>query len=204
MSSPGEPTPPAPAPELAIRLTSVDELFAPLDARPPAQRAISDEVRLSLLDQWDVVRDARRRPRGAPPPTLELQAPAGERAAVDEAACATALRADLRHHAGTMRASAPLSHRDRISTRAGVVIFLLSIAVSSLMLREATGVLVDGVSQGIVVVGWVALWAPATRWGVDAVTHHFARRRYAELAELDVRWRWRPAPAERARHHADR
>src|SRR5581483_5621183 len=42
--------------EFAIRISAVDELFVPLDARPVAQRPLQEGVRLKLLDEWQRVR----------------------------------------------------------------------------------------------------------------------------------------------------
>jgi hypothetical protein len=46
------------------------------------------------------------------------------------------------------------------------------------------------VSQGILVLGWVALWQPASRVVGEVVPHLFNRRRYAEFADIDVRIVW--------------
>ena len=44
--------------EFAIRLTAVDDLFEPFDARPIAQRPLNYEARMALLDQWELSRAA--------------------------------------------------------------------------------------------------------------------------------------------------
>jgi hypothetical protein len=51
-------------------------------------------------------------------------------------------------------------------------------------------VLVEGISQGILVVGWVAIWRPAERFVVEVVPHVFNRRRYSEFADIHVRFVW--------------
>jgi hypothetical protein len=51
-------------------------------------------------------------------------------------------------------------------------------------------VLVEGISQGILVVGWVAIWRPAERFVVEVVPHVFNRRRYSEFADIHVRSVW--------------
>jgi len=61
--------------------------------------------------------------------------------------------------------------------------------------RLTTDVLVAGVSQGIVVIGWVALWAPAERFVLDRFPHRSARKRYAEFAEIELRFAWEPSRA---------
>lgn len=169
--------------EFAIRVASIDELFAPLDARPVAERALGEDVRLHLLDQWERVRQTR-------PTTLTVYVPASERSAIDEPGVGAAVRADLRAHARRLRYANPLTRRERIAVWAGVLIFLLTIAVSTSLDRISTDVLVGGISQGIVVIGWVALWDPAQRVAGDIVPHYFARKRYAELADIGLRFVW--------------
>ena len=56
--------------------------------------------------------------------------------------------------------------------------------------EESSGVLVAGIAQAVVVVGWVALWDPAARLFGERIPHRLTRRRYAELSDLEVRFRW--------------
>jgi hypothetical protein len=180
----------APAPEqrnFAIRIAAIDDLFVAFDARPVAERPLRDEVRLWLLDEWENVRHAR-------PSILHVHAPATERAATDEGAVGVAVRADLRAHTRRLHYANPLNRRERIAVWAGVLIFLITIAVSTLFDKEFTGVLISGISQGIVVIGWVALWDPAQRVAGDIVPHYFLRKRYAEIAEIELRFAWHDAP----------
>jgi hypothetical protein len=48
-------------------------------------------------------------------------------------------------------------------------------------------VIVAGIAQGIVVLGWVALWAPAQRFAIDVIPYRFERRSYARRARLEIR-----------------
>jgi hypothetical protein len=104
------------------------------------------------------------------------------------------VRADLRAHTRRLHYANPLNRRERIAVWAGVLIFLITIAVSTLFDKEFTGVLIAGISQGIVVIGWVALWDPAQRVAGDIVPHYFLRKRYAEIAEVELRFAWHDAP----------
>jgi energy-converting hydrogenase Eha subunit C len=179
---------PAPRPrEYAIRIAAIDDLFVPFDARSVAERPLRDDVRLWLLDEWELVRDAR-------PSTLHVHAPATERVATDEQAVGVAVRADLLAHTRRLHHANPLNRRERIAVWAGVVIFLITIAVSTLLDNASTAVLVAGISQAIVVIGWVALWDPAQRVAGDIVPQYFLRKRYAEIAEIDVRFVWHDPP----------
>jgi hypothetical protein len=173
--------------EFAIRVAAIDDLFVAFDARPVAERSLRDEVRLWLLDEWEHVRGAR-------PSILHVHAPATDRAVTDEHAVGVAVRADLRAHTRRLHYANPLNRRERIAVWAGVLIFLITIAISTLLDKEFTGVLIAGISQGIVVIGWVALWDPAQRVAGDIVPHYFLRKRYAEIAEVELRFAWHDAP----------
>jgi hypothetical protein len=179
---------PTPEPrEFAVRIAAIDDLFAEFDARPVAERPLRDAVRLWLLDEWERVRQTR-------PSILHVHAPATERVAADESGVGVAVRADLRAHTRRLHYANPLNRRERIAVWAGVVIFLITIALATLLDRDFTGVLIVGISQGIVVFGWVALWDPAQRVAGDIVPHYFVRKRYAELAEIEVRFVWHEPP----------
>jgi hypothetical protein len=171
----------------AIRIPAIDDLFVAFDARPVAERPLRDEVRLWLLDEWERVREAR-------PSTLHVHAPASERVATDEHAVGIAVRADLLAHTRRLHHANPLNRRERITVWAGVVIFLITIAVSTALDKASTAELIAGISQAIVVVGWVALWDPAQRVAGDIVPHYFLRKRYAELVEIELRFIWHDAP----------
>ncbi len=180
-------TPAADSRPFAIRIPAVDDLFVGYDARPVAERPLRDEVRLWLLDEWERVRDAR-------PSALHIHAPASDRIATDEQAVGVAVRADLRAHTRRLHHANPLNHRERIAVWAGIVIFLITIAVSTALDKASSAELVAGISQAIVVIGWVALWDPAQRVAGDIVPHFFLRKRYAELAEIELQFVWHDPP----------
>jgi hypothetical protein len=173
--------------EFAIRVASIDALFSEFDPRPVADRALAEEVRLFLLDQWDLVRLEE-------PTALTIYAPESDRATTDPAAVRRALHSNIEAFTGAYRHAVPMSRRQRVTALVGTIVFLASIAVSTVLDRLTSDVLVAGLSQGIVVIGWVALWAPAQYVVVDAIPHRRMRSRYAEFAELDVRLVWEPAP----------
>jgi len=82
------------------------------------------------------------------------------------------------------------SPRERIASRIGVALLFVCIAVSTALDRSSEDVFVEGVSQGILVLGWVSLWLPAERVVAGTIPHFFNRRRFAEFAEIEVELRW--------------
>jgi hypothetical protein len=175
---------PSRSPEhFAIRLKSIEELFWDFDARPVAERAITADVRWALLDEWERVRDRE-------PSTLMIYAPASERAATDEKAVGTAIRASLSSASGPLRRVDPLSRQEKIALRLGLLFWFASILVSTGIDKATNDVIAEGISQGVVVVGWVALWPPAARFMTEVVPHFFNRRRFAEFTDIAVRFVW--------------
>jgi hypothetical protein len=171
------------AQSFAIRLNSIGDLFWPFDARPVADRTLSEDARWHLLDEWDRLRDAK-------PSSLTVYAPASERAQTDENAVRTAIHRSLEKAAGPLRRVDPLSRQEMVAIRIGILFLFLSIMVSTAIERSSDDVIMEGVSQGILVVGWVALWRPAERFIVEVVPHFFNRRRISEFADIDVRFAW--------------
>ncbi len=167
----------------AVLLHSLDELFYPLDATPLPDRLLSSDVRSHLLDEWEWVRDD-------PPPALVVWAPEQERAGADEGGLRRAITASLRAASKPLRIADPMPRSERIAVRVGIAALLVCIAISTALDRASEEVLVEGISQGILVVGWVALWLPAERFVAGTVPHFFNRRRYAEFAEIEVEFRW--------------
>jgi hypothetical protein len=169
--------------EFAIRLTSIDQLFWEFDARPIAEREISADARWAMLDEWDRVRELE-------PSTLMIYAPASDRAATDEDAISRAIHSSLDSASGPLKRVDPLSRQEKISLRLGLAFWFASILFSTGIDRSSQDVLAEGISQGIVVVGWVALWPPAARFMTEVVPHFFNRRRFAEFADIAVRFVW--------------
>jgi hypothetical protein len=165
---------------IEIAVPSINALFAEFHAEPISERPLSENARWYLLDLCESVADPG-------PEMLIIRVPASERSRTDEQAVKTALRADFLAHTGSYLKAARLSHRERLSAFIGIAILLLSIAISTTLERLTGNVIVAGIAQGIVVLGWVALWAPAQRFAIDLIPHRFERRSYARLAQLEIR-----------------
>jgi hypothetical protein len=77
-----------------------------------------------------------------------------------------------------------------VAASLGIVFLLVCVMASTAMSQGSNDVLVEGLAQGILLVGWVALWHPAERFVVEVAPHMFNRRRFAEFADIDVRFVW--------------
>jgi hypothetical protein len=171
------------AADFAIRLPSIDALFWDFDARPVAERTLSGDVRWYLLDEWERVRHAE-------PSHLTIYAPEADRGETDEDAVGEAIRASLRKSSGPLRRIDPLSRQEKVSASIGVAVLLICVVSSTAIDQATSNVFISGISQGILLVGWVALWRPAERFVVEVMPHVVNRRRFAEFADIDVRFAW--------------
>jgi hypothetical protein len=175
--------PQAPNPEFAIRLSSIDQLFWDFEAGPVAERTLSGDARWYLLDEWERVRHAE-------PSHLVIYAPESDRESTDEDAVRTAIRTSLRKSSGPLRRIDPLSRQEKVAAWIGIVFLVICVMASTALDQASSDLLVAALSQAIVVVGWVAIWGPAARFIVEVAPHVFNRRRFAEFADIDVRFVW--------------
>jgi hypothetical protein len=174
---------PPSSPDFAIRLSSIDQLFWDFDARPVAERTLSGDARWYLLDEWERVRHAE-------PSHLIIYAPESDRESTDEDAVRIAIRTSLRKSSGPLRRIDPLSRQEKVAAWIGIAFLLICVVASAALDQVTDEVLIAALSQAVVVVGWVAVWAPAARFIVEVVPHVFNRRRFAEFAEIDLRFVW--------------
>jgi hypothetical protein len=167
--------------ELAIRVPSVEALFDAWSAESPPQRPLSDEARERILDAWT---HARKHASGTPNVVLRL--PESERREGLETAVASAVQHDMEVMAVDARRHwIRRSLRPRES-RIGIALFFVALGIGALIDFEGGD---SFFGQIFVVFAWVALWAPAYRV-ITAASFRLARKRFAELAEAEVRIDW--------------
>jgi hypothetical protein len=171
------------ASEFSIRLSAIDDLWWPLDAAPVPRRDLNADVRWALLDDWERVRKN-------PPPVLTVYAPAADRERTEEAEVRAAIHRTIRRSSGRLRDIDPLSRHEAIAAWIGIIVLFASLLVSTALDRASSALIISAISQGILVLGWVALWNPAARFVVEVMPHVFNRRRFAEFADIDVRFVW--------------
>ena len=89
-----------------------------------------------------------------------------------------------------MRSVEPLTRQEKIAFWLGVIVWFATILVATLLDKASDDVFTGVLSQAVVLFGWVALWAPASRLLTQVVPHLFNRRRFAEFADIDVHFVW--------------
>jgi hypothetical protein len=70
------------------------------------------------------------------------------------------------------------------------VLLFVCITASTAIDRATDEIVLQGVSQAILLLGWVALWDPAARLVTEILPHFFNRRRFREFADIEVRFSW--------------
>jgi hypothetical protein len=172
-----------PVSAFAIRVPSVDELLDPYSVEPLGRRPLREGVRDRILRAWIDTRKER-------PSHLTVEVPATERRGTLGTGLEQAIRNDL---ARTYEASKHFHVFTRGERREAEVAFLFLIVclLASSLVDSATAndALFSGISQGLVVLGWVAMWQPAQQV-FQAVSRRLSRDRYRELAQVPIEIAW--------------
>ena len=169
--------------EFGIRVSSVDELLDPYSVEPVETRPLRDDVRDLILYEWIDTREER-------PTRLVVQMPTSERRPELDRRLSAAIRNDLEQtyeEAGRIRT---FTRSERHEAWIGLAFLFITLTVSGIIDRYTSDTgLLDAISQGIVLLGWVALWRPAERY-VRAISRRLNRRRYRELAQVPIDFNW--------------
>lgn len=167
----------------AIRAPSLDALFDPYSAEPLERRPLQEKVRDRILRAWIDTREER-------PSHLSVEVPAAERRDGLAGRVEAAIRNDFE---ATYEESTRFQVFTRSERREAAVafIFLVGCLFASTLLDRVTenDAFFTSVSQGLVVLGWVAMWQPAQQV-FAAVSRLLSRARYRELSQvrIDIAW----------------
>jgi hypothetical protein len=167
----------------AIRAPSVDDLLDPYSAEPIGRRPLREEVRDRILRAWIDTREQR-------PSHLSVELPAALKRGDLGAKLRDAIRNDL---VATYQASRRLRIFTRAERREAQVAFAFLVAclVASSVIDSATrnDAFFSSISQGLVVLGWVAMWQPAQQV-FHAISRMLSRGRYRELSQVPIEIAW--------------
>jgi hypothetical protein len=167
----------------AISVNSIDDLFDQFSAEPLASRPLREEVRERILRVWIDTRDER-------PEHLAVELPLGERREGLGDGVREAIRHDLER---AYAASRHLFTFTRSERREALLAFsfLVVCLIASNLVDQVTenGTVFVGISQGLVVLGWVAMWQPAQQM-FQAISRWSSRSRYEELAQVPIEVSW--------------
>jgi hypothetical protein len=167
----------------AIRVPALDYLLDPYSVEPLERRPLTDEVRERILSAWVDTRDER-------PDRLTVEIPSELR----REGLAKRLEAAIRHD---LQQSSEQTAKLRIYSRSVLrraqiaFVFLAGCLFASNLVDRAFGEegLADSLAQGLVVLGWVAMWGPADHF-FRAVFDRLSHKRFRELAEVPIEVVW--------------
>ena len=167
--------------QIDVIVGSPDELFERLDPTPGADRHLEEKVEQFIVHQAEERRGAEYR--------LVVQIPDPTVSASEAAALAAAIGRHFSHRA--KEESSRL--RDLIvDGRRDVMIGLLFLfvcgAAALFAVRVLTPTLGLFVEQGLLILGWVALWRPADLFLYDLRPIRRRRDLFAALSRMDVRF----------------
>jgi len=167
----------------AIRVPSLDDLLDPFSAEPLPRRPLTDEVRERILEAWIDARDER-------PQKLTVEVPSALRRDGLAAELEAAIRADL-HASSEESSKLRIYSRGELRQAQIAFVFLVGCLLASNVVDKLTADvgLADSVSQGLVVLGWVAMWGPADRF-FRALYRRLSHKRFRELAAVPIEVTW--------------
>jgi hypothetical protein len=167
----------------AIRVPSVDDLLDPYSTESLERRPLRDEIRERILLAWIDAREER-------PSHLSVELPAQESEHAPAASIQEAVRNDF---VETFRSSTRFHVFTRGERREAAVafVFLILCLLGSSLIDSVTrdDALFSGISQGLLVLGWVAMWQPAQQV-FQAVSRWLSRGRYRELSQVPIEIEW--------------
>lgn len=167
----------------AIRVSTPDELFDEYSAAPLENRPLTDEVRSRILSAWIDTRHDR-------PSHLSVELPADQREEHLASRIEEAIRYDF---VETTNAARRLHVFTRSERREAFVAFMFLVAcvLGATLVDQVTqdDAFFTSLSQGLVVLGWVAMWQPAQQV-FTAISRRLSYERYRELSEVPIEVRF--------------
>jgi len=171
------------AAHFAIRAPSLDYLIDPYSVGAISERPLTDEVRERILWAWIDSREGR-------PEHLTLELPAELRRDTLAEQVKKAVRRDLEETYRESKKWISVSRSERRETLIAFGFLIICLLLSSLIDQGTENdAFFSSVSQGLVVLGWVALWTPAQRL-FATVSRRLNRSRYRELATAEIEIEW--------------
>ncbi len=163
----------------AIRVPAIDDLLDPYSVEPLQKRPLTDEVRERIFDAWIDTREER-------PSRLTVALPSELKRPGLDGELESAIRRDLRETAEETGKFAIYSRSALRQAQIAFVFLVVCLFISNMVDRAAGEEgFFDSVAQGLVVLGWVAMWGPADKL-FRALTERLSHKRYRELAEVPI------------------
>lgn len=178
------------AANIDIRIQRLEQLYQTLDPSPFREKTLDLEFQTYLLDC------ASEFAAGTP---LQLTV----QAAADMSEQGTVLQQALHAHFDYLLAQQRRRSKARSRRHRALVLIGLAVLASTLVLRQLLthwpGPLVNMLTEGLLILGWVALWRPLEVLLFDSASAREQARMLQALAQIKVVWR---AQSQASRFHA--
>lgn len=176
---------------IEIRISSLPELLNSLDPAPVHERAVDLRAERYMVGCVKKHRQAKLL-------RLRVHAPASLRAHADGATDA------VHEHFRRAHALGERNFRRRLRIGAGTLAIASGILGGSFWLRRvlsgiAEPALAQGLGEGLLILGWVAMWRPVEILLFEHWESHLDHRILERLAGIPVEWTFQPDPAREPR-----
>jgi hypothetical protein len=172
--------------EIATQLDSPDDLFDRFDPSPNPRRRLNGELESYLLVSLKLAKTPG-------PVVVTINMPQSARSPETEAALGAAISAHFSGRVGLATADIKrIQLIARIFIPLGIVIMCLCMIASELLTEGAERHFRRSIGEGIIVLGWVALWAPFEHLLFNRFPIIRERSYYRRLADAQVKFDYRP------------
>jgi hypothetical protein len=182
--------------EIRIRLSTLDQLFNSMDPSPFHEKELdvdAEEFIVSSLDELPLTHT----------PALVIELPADQVGVQDGAAVQKALHNHFSYRLSDGRRRLHFQFREgRIALLIGLMFLSICVAVRQLIFAPIGGTLSEMFSEGLLILGWVAMWRPLQVFLYEWWPIRHQSRLYAKLAAIPVTLRPVVPPPTVDRGHA--
>ncbi len=174
---------------IEIRLATIDQLFNSLDASPFHQQDIDKEAEEYIVDSvLDLPPDARLK--------LVIYLPPGALAEPRARSAADSIRHFFSYgHESTLRKRRLHMREGRLALALGLTFLFACVMLRQVFFRNSGTLLGEVFSEGLLILGWVAIWRPMEMLLYDWWPITRRARTYQRLSEIEVEIRPNAAPA---------
>ena len=172
--------------EIPVQLESIDQLFEGFDPSPPASRRLSGELVAYLLSSL-------KSATSEGPVVITFLIPQGAKNQAEQAMLSAAITAHFRRLIAVATSDIKrIRLIGRVFIPIGLVIMCLCMLISNWLTEGNDRHVRHSIGEGILVLGWVALWAPFEHLLFGRLPVMRERSYYRQLAGAQVRIQSKP------------
>ena len=168
------------ATEIRIRLSTLDQLFNSMDPSPFHEKELDSEAASFIVDSVDELPLAQ-------PLKLIVELPVEELERQDRQSVEDAIHNYFIYRQSDGRRRLRFQLREgRIALAIGLLFLAVCVAIRQLIFAPLGGTVSEMVAEGLLILGWVAMWRPLQIFLYDWWPLRHQARLYAKLAAMPV------------------